>query len=370
MSFFLFLLLSFLPFTLTSTSLQLSLLKALSSTSTTPNLMFSPLHIYQTLSLLSNGANGQTQLELLQALNNVNDVSYLNRKHIYYLDNHPKTSPIHVNAIYTKIQPMENFLSVAKKYKIYVSQYTTAQDVNTWFTNQTNNKINEVITSTDTNPVDILIINAGMLKIKWKQAFSRYGTFTKEFNNADGTVSKVKMMKLAKNVKYYETKLVKAIELPFAENKVSAVFFLPKNMTEFINALTDEMLTLILRRLNKVKVNVEIPKFIIEGNITLIDALKAIGVTKAFSKDKADFGGITNHMKLYVNNIIHKTMIQIDEEGSISAMSKGVQALTSFGNSMFMEDIKDFLVDKPFLVMILDSENSENMIYIAKVDKL
>ena len=265
---------------------------------------------------------------------------------------------------------MENFLEVAKKYNIYVSQYTTAEDVNTWCNKNTNNKITEVMNPTDNNPNELLIINAVMMKVKWKNAFNRYGTFNKQFNNADGTVTQVKMMRQAKNVKYYENDMLKVIELPFAEDKVGALFFLPKNMTEFIEVLTEEMISQILRRLIKLKVTVEIPKFSIEGNVTLIDALKAIGVTKAFSKDKADFGGITNHMKLHVNNIIHKTVLQIDEEGSISAMSRGFSTGVSIVCSMFVEDLKVFFVDKPFLVMIRDQDNPENMIYIIKVDKL
>ena len=365
MSFPLFLLLSLLlPFA--SPSLQLSLLKNFSPSSSAPNFIFSPLHIYQTLSLLSNGAKGQTQLELLRALNDVNDVSYLNRKQFFYLDSNPKKSPTHVNAIFTKIQPMENFLEIARKYKIHVSQYTTAEEVNAWCYNQTNQKISDVVKPTDNDATEVMVINAVTLKVKWKNAFSRYTTFDKQFNNADGSVSKVKMMKQARNVKYYENSMVQMVELPFAENKVGAVFFLPKNMTEFIEALTDEMLSKLLRRLTKMEVNIEIPKFSIEGNVPLIDALKTIGVTKAFCKDKADFGGITNHMKLHVNNMIHKTMLQISEDGSFSSMSTGV----TFGLLTFAKNVKDFFVDKPFLLMIRDQDNPENMIYIIKVDKL
>lgn len=214
--------------------------------------------------------------------------------------------------------------------------------------------------------VHMLLISAVSLKVKWKNAFDWQSTFYKAFTNADGSVTKVRMMKQAKLVHYYENDSVQVIELPFAEEKIGAVFFLPKNMTQFIQELTDEEMRKMIRGLKKRKVNVEVPKFALDVNVKVGEVLKEIGMGNAFWKEKADFGGITNHGKMNVDEVVHKVMVRVDEDGKVGAVSMGV----SFGVLMFAENIKDFFVDKPFLFMVRDRDNEENMVYIAKVDKL
>ena len=144
-------------FPLTDQSFQIALLKQLSLVSFHNNIVFSPLSIYQILSLASNGAKGNTQIELLKVLHQ-NNIVALNQCNINYLNKQSKQSLFIANALFSKFHPIEHFIEIAKKYKATASKLISVTQVNEWCASNTNKKITSIIN--DITDIDLLLINA------------------------------------------------------------------------------------------------------------------------------------------------------------------------------------------------------------------
>ena len=126
------------------------------------NICISPLSIYQIISLVSNGANGQTQKEILQVLTQKNDQKTqinLNSNNINILkiyDNNLKISI--ANAIMSKVPISQKFGLISQRYKIFYSFLKNVEQVNKWCEENTNGKIKKIIDNI--NGVDLILLNA------------------------------------------------------------------------------------------------------------------------------------------------------------------------------------------------------------------
>ena len=350
------------PFSLSS--FQTSLLRSISYSSMNESVLFSPLSIYQSLCLVANGANGHTQMEILHALGS-SDIVGLNQKNTKYVTEQTKTSLHIANAVFSKFQPMESFIEIAMKYKAKSTKLDSVDQVNQWCADNTNNKITHIIDTI--SDVELLFINAVYFKSNWKYAFDPSLTVERPFNNADGSTTDVKMMRQTHSYLYYESRSLQVVEMPYAENGISAVIMLPDDLNDFIESLNDSEMNKIFKGLKEKKVQLQLPRFEFESSLSLVNNLRELGIDRAFDKISADFTNITNHIKLHINKMIHKTYLQVNEEGSEAA---AVTVTTLECCSVADDDAKEMIVDRPFLFMIKDKDAEGNMVFIAKIDNL
>ena len=143
------------------------------------NICISPLSIYQVISLVSNGASGKTQDEILKAL--VPDSS-VNKKTQFKLNDvnnkivkiyNSKNNYVKIaNAVMTKQILKSSFLKMCKKYEAFVEPLKSVSQVNNWCSKKTNGKITEIIDSID--KVEMILLNAVYFKSDWqKKIFSQ-----------------------------------------------------------------------------------------------------------------------------------------------------------------------------------------------------
>ena len=95
--------------------------------------------------------------------------------------------------------------------------------------------------------------------------------------------------------------------------------------------------------------------------------LKNMGITDAFDERKANLskiGTAKNGGNLFVSDIIHKTALKVDENGTKAA---AVTAIIAKATSALREepvyDI-EFIVDRPFILMIRDTVSGLSLIHI------
>ena len=96
----------------------------------------------------------------------------------------------------------------------------------------------------------------------------------------------------------------------------------------------------------------QIPKFKLEYEIGLIDVLKTLGMSIAFDERDADFSRMASienlDSNLYIAKVIHKTFIDVNEEGSEAAAVTGIGvAVTSLP--------PQFIANRPFFFAIRDN---------------
>jgi len=115
-------------------------------------------------------------------------------------------------------------------------------------------------------------------------------------------------------------------------------------------------------------VDLSIPKFKLEASYSLNESLSKLGLKKAFTVG-ADFSGISTTSQLKINNVIHKTYIEVNEEKTEAAAATTINY--SDGLMVYDEHApkpKVFNADHPFMFMIIDSK-TKGIIFMGRYVK-
>jgi serpin B len=115
---------------------------------------------------------------------------------------------------------------------------------------------------------------------------------------------------------------------------------------DFEAGLTPELLSAILAGAPPTgSADLVLPRFKIATDLPLKETLSAMGMPEAFSETAADFSGIDGERDLYVQQVIHKAIIAVDETGTTaSAATGGSAAIASMPPTL--------VADRPFLFFI------------------
>ena len=112
----------------------------------------------------------------------------------------------------------------------------------------------------------------------------------------------------------------------------------------------------------------DLPEFSYDYSTSLTDTLKDLGMADAFS-DNADFSRITDPdmMKLKIDDVIHKTHIELDQYGTKAA---AVTAIALAGNAAPVEKrIVEIKLNRPFVYAIVD-DASGLPVFLGTVNSL
>ena len=348
-------------------SFQTKTFSFLSNDTNSTNFVISPLSLYQALSLLSNGARGSTEYEIINSINHNNlvDQNIYNFKML----NTTRSSVVLANAVLSKFPPSDSFIQISNRFKAFISELTSVEQVNQWCYNKTNGTIPSIIDNID-NTV-LIILNAVYFKNEWKHKFEFQMTYTSTFTNINNTTSNVNMMKQLNVFNYYEDSNVQVIELEYKYDNISAIIILPQNEininTYINNNFNETTLQMYCANMTKQEIEIHLPKFTIESHLNLNNVLKRVGIKRPFNNTAADFKLISPHGNLYISSIIQRAVIKVNEEGTEAA---GVTAVVLDGLLMPKDHIKKVVVNRPFIFMIKDNVFTKNYAFIAKVVNL
>ena len=345
------------------------------------NICISPISIYQIISLVSNGANGITQEEILQSLFPKNNFDKsiqiklnLNNENILKL--YEKNENIEIaNAIMSKIPISQEFSFICLRYKSFYSILKNVEQVNEWCEEKTHGKIKKIID--DIKDIELILLNAVYFKNEWLFPFEKEATSKQNFYNENKTISKVDMMyKKFFSILYYEDDNIQIIELPYKDENLSMIIILPSkekysSSFDYLNKEKICFLEIIKKLKKKRNVNLNLPKFEFEYETSLKDSFIYLNMKEAFTNN-ADFSKITQEKKLKINDIIHKTYIKVDEFGTEAS---AVTALTMFAAGVLIDNATFMNVDHSFFFLIrdkriLDVDGKELILFIGNVDNL
>jgi len=240
------------------------------------------------------------------------------------------------------------------------------QTINAWVEKQTNSKIKDLIPGGVLNSLTRLVLtNAIYFKGNWASQFKPENTKDAPFTLADGKKINAPLMNQTAEYKYMQTADFQALELPYVEQELSMIIFLPKKfdgLPEFEKTLTTENLSRWMGKLHKRKVIVSIPKFTMTRQFGLAGVLGEMGMTDAFSPGKADFSGINGKTDLFISAVIHKAYVDVNEEGTEAAAATAVVV----GITSVQPQPPVFRADHPFLFIIRDNR-SGSILFIGRV---
>ena len=361
---------------------EFELIKQLNSENQKENFVISPLGLELVLSLCSNGAEGTTQKEIINLLKykNIEEVNN-NAKEIMKKLSENKEIKLAMG-ILTKIHPKEKFKLKGKEYGANLEELKNYNNVNKWVMTKTNNKIKKIIENLSPD-VLMVLLNAIYFEAFWKIKFDMNHTYNREFFNIDETKVYINLMFLRGTLlNYYENDDLKAVKLDYdiKDNSINAIVILPKredyleeNINDLIKNMDNDLYQNIIDNLNndnsKTKVNFYLPKFEMEYNNNFNEILKNLKMKKAFTKD-AEFKGITDKYELFINQILQKNYININEEGTQACTATELEIMLE-GYLTKDETAKDFMANRPFIFIIRNEKcpKEHDIIFFTKVYK-
>lgn len=347
-----------------------------------PNVFVSPLSASLCLSMITNGATGNTLAEMQNVLGfpaatfSLDDLNNYNKKLTSALLELDNTTQLGIaNSIWVKqgFKVYDSFIDVNKKmYDAQVQELDftspTAKDViNQWCATQTNNCIKEVIQKIPAN-ARMYLINALYFKGIWKSKFDKSATGQDNFTNVDGSQQKVAMMNQTATFNYTQTDAFSIAELPYGNEAFSMVILLPsgdKTLEEGLSGLTYENWKQWNGNMTGRELQVKLPRFKVEYDKMLEEDMIAMGMKDAFDAKNAKFTNMSD-AELYIGLLQQFTYINVDEEGTeAAAVTVGGMFETSAGPSSPVP----FFVNRPFAFMIKEKSTGA-ILFMGKITKL
>jgi len=107
-------------------------------------------------------------------------------------------------------------------------------------------------------------------------------------------------------------------------------------------------------------VRLSLPKFKIEYSSFITDILKTMGIKKAFTSD-AEFVNMFDKGNMWIDSVVHKTYINVDEQGTEAAAVTGI----GMGGSSMPPEPLSVSFNKPFSFVIKDNTSGE-ILFVGK----
>lgn len=333
------------------------------------NTFISPTSLFAALSMVYNGADGETKEEIAKTLQSegisVADLNEANAALMAMLDKDSKQIQLSMaNSIWLndEFHFQKDFAENNKGYfnaeieEIDVLDKASAKKINDWVKKATNDKIEDMVDDPLDPNLVALLLNAIYFKGDWTYEFDKELTENRLFNLKDGTTKEVPLMSLSEELAYMENDDFQAVSLPYGEGEMSMKVFLPKentNVEAFQQSMTAENWAAWDEEFIVKEGTILLPKFQLEYETLLNGALEKLGMSTAFD-NRADFTKMIEEQEsLSISEVKQKTFIDVNEEGTEAA------AATSIGvrvTSALLDDPFYMEVNRPFFIAITDEE--------------
>lgn len=240
--------------------------------------------------------------------------------------------------------------------------------INAWVAKNTANKIPQIVDSI--SPDDALyLINAIYFKGSWTNKFDPNATTNQPFYLNDRREKDVAMMSQTGDYRYYHHEQFQAIRLPYGEQgELGMYIFLPSqssSLEQFNQSLNLDNWQEWLSQMRSQKGKIALPKFKLEFETELKEALASLGMKQIFNPAQADFSAMTDN-PVAIDTVKHKAVIEVNEEGTEAA---GVTSIGIRITSAMPEDPPFALnINRPFFLAIRD-DISETILFMGNVNE-
>ncbi len=236
--------------------------------------------------------------------------------------------------------------------------------INDWVADQTEDRITDLIAPGVLSDMTRLVLtNAVYFNAAWEYPFSEEVTSPDQFFPENADPVEVDMMHQSEDFLYGEGQGYQAIALPYERKELSMLILLPDKdqFAAFESELTSGKVESILEEMARQEVILSMPKFTFKSDFSLGSTLAAMGMPNAFS-EAADFSGITGDRDLFISNVIHKSFVAVDEEGTEAAAATAVV----FDTTASPLEPAVMTIDRPFIFMIRDHQTN-SILFVGRV---
>lgn len=338
----------------------------------------SPLSVTYLMSMLANGADGETQQQILAtlgwagegiqqpSLQDINDYSRMLIEKTARLDKAVTVEIANYVAVNKEFKLNSKFQkSVERDYKAGVESLnftspSTLKHINDWCNDRTHGMIPSIINEVDPDAVSYLM-NAIYFNGTWKDKFSKEETKQEMFRGYTRDIQYVDMMHRHGEYFYADGDGYSAVSIPYGNGAFRMTVILPTEgsfLRDVMASMDGGKFQALQRSMEKCNVDLKIPRFTTEVDLPLNDIISALGAPLIFSS-QADFSQFARG-DFYVSKMFQKAKIEVSEEGTKAA---AVTAAIMMMSAVRPEKKRNvvFHADSPFAYII--SENSTGSIY-------
>ncbi len=332
------------------------------------NYMFSPLSVKMLFALAANGANAETEAEILNAFG-IEDLEEYNLFCKELIEKYTKSEEIKINlknSIWINKSVTDSFLNgdfevIAEDY--YFSEVNTVPKssakgyIDDWVTKVTEEKITNV--HGIPNNFYTMLINAVYFNGVWQNEFDEKLTAPDVFTDGVFEETEIDFMNCIGWYNYYKDKNLRVAELPFRckgfevngqMTRLDISMFLIDSANQ---ADIEAVLNMIDGKMKNTYIELSMPKFEFEYSMKLQDSLSLIGLDRVFD---FNFNKILEDETLYVDDVQHQSYINVNEKGVEAA---AVTAMSMGGGSQRPPEPVEAKFNKPFYFAVRDNSSGE-----------
>ena len=341
------------------------------------NFVYSPYSIAVASAMLSAAAGGKTLAEIQNALRFSHTGAKLHQAHnalssVLSSRNHPSATQRSVQLLRvsnhlwvdSSARPTPAFLdTLAQHYgsAAHVVEFAEHADevrraINHRVCRDTRALIPELLAKGAVDSDTRMVLTSALyLKALWKKQFAKEKTEPRSFSTLSGDVVDVPTMHGQREGRYAAGKGYVVASLPYSGAELEMVFLVPDkgNFPSFVRSLGATRVAATTAGLRPKLLEIALPRFKIQSNLPLEQALARAGMKAAFSR-AAEFpllGG-----QVYVAKAVHEARLILDEEGTeaAAATAYGTKFLSS-GPEATPVVVK---IDRPFVFFIRDQSGA------------
>lgn len=359
----------------------LNLLEKLNATEN-GNFVVSPMSIAMDFGLVANGAGGNTLQEILNTIIGEDaDIESTNSIFSTILTEFPTMDKLtelsfangYIAANDWKFTP--EFSSAASQYDMEVLQLnadpaTMQSTIDAWVAEKTQNAIKELPFKNSFNRLSFVFLNALYFKGQWNAPFSKKETGNRTFHGVNGDAQVQMMHDTERKMQIGVQDGLMSVKLDYGNE----AFYLQVIMPDEGVSLTEGAKTLKNGAYKHLQTNTAhttnelyIPKFHIESNPDINGLLQDLGIKDAFDLDKADFRNILNY-DVVIGEVVHKAMIDIDEEGTVAAAATGINMWAGANGGAPSKPVPT-VIDRPFFFFVCE-QSTGAILLMGRVETL
>lgn len=360
----------------TGNSFSLDLLSTVAE-SENGNFVISPFSAFMTAAMLANGDTGLSRDQIMRAMGlegTETDLATLNEYCKSLSSFLPKVDGKVTCSLANGawIDPEERFLDTfsgvlsdsfgAECRNIAPGGEKGRADINHWVSGKTSGMIPEFLKEPLEEGTMFAIVNAVYFNGEWQKRFNKAKTGTAIFHNADGSESDHMQMVYSGKAGWLQTDDYTSVSLKYGNGNFEMVLAVPNDGNEHM--LSRERLQHWQSELgNMMTADMELrmPRFEVESDLDLINALKGMGIVAPFDRNQGlhSISSVPQYLKVYQQGV----KIKVDEDES-EAASATIAAGTDLSAGKF-----ELTIDRPFIFLVRETTTGA-ILFAGRVTKL
>jgi len=337
------------------------------------NAVVSPFSVWSALGMAHAGSAEETASEMAKALNAPNQNAFfashsanlqqsftqnkdtriqLHSANRMWIQQDLSLDPLFVSTLQKQFSSSMGLLNFQK------DPVGSRQTINRWIAHNTEERIKDLLPEGSIGPNSALVLtNALYMKAPWKNAFLTGATHDEAFQLGSKRLIQVPFMhqRISAMAGKVGAGLSSATvcEMPYGNGSLKMVIYIPDNV---------EGLNSVLSKLEHIKPNltlrpvlISLPKWKAQQSLNLNEALKKLGMRKAFDRQNANFTGMRQDNDLFISQVVHQSFVEVNETGTEAAAATGVIMMYKTALPIDVEAPLAVRADRPFAWAIVET---------------